>query len=167
MIIGIIHVLHCPFLILLPFFVNNHIFNILYIEYFFIIMFLYTFINGECPISYFYKKQKDAKYIAGSRITDYSEISDLFFYPRETKTEKLISIYFGTNTCMYLASFMYVIYRDNIPFSLFIIPMNYILFYFSFIYMFQNHTLFYVIQNVNKTILFLFILCLIGREINI
>lgn len=162
MIIGILHLLHCPCLILLPFFVNNPIFNILYIEYFFIIMFLYTFIDGECPISYFYKKQKDPTYIAGSRIHDYPEISEIFVLSQK---EKHISIYFGTNTCMYVGSLYYVINRSNIPFSLFIIPTNSIILYFAFLYFSPKHLLFYLIQDTNKIILFLFILCLIRGEI--
>lgn len=164
MIIGIIHIIHCPCLILLPFFiVNNHIFDIFYIEYFFSIMFLYTFINGECPISYLYKTQTDPRYIAGSRIRYYPEISDLFCLSPEN--QKYISIYFGTNTILYLGSLIHVIYRSNIPLTMFIIPANSILFYFSFLHFSPNHPLFYVIQNMNKTILFSFILCMIRREI--
>jgi hypothetical protein len=163
MIIGITHLLHCPCLILLPFFINNHKFNILYIEYFFSIMFIYTFTNGECPISYIYKKQKDPSYIAGSNISHYPEISDLFLFSRENH----ISIYFEMNTYMYLISLIYVINRSDIPFTMFIIPTNSILLYFAFIYLSPNHPLFYIIQNTNKTIMFLFILFLIRRDIYI
>ena len=165
MFIGILHLLHCPCLILLPFIVNNHIFDICYVEYSFSIIFLYTFIDGECPISYFYKKQKDPRYIAGSRIHDYPEISDTFFFSPENR--KYISIYFGTNTFMYLGSLMYVIIRSNIPVIIFFIPTNSIIIYFAFIYLSPNHPLFYLIQNINKIILFLFILCIIRREIYI
>lgn len=159
MILGIIHLLHCPCLILLPFLHNNHLFDILYIEYFLGIMFSYTFINGECPISYIYKKQKDPNYIPGSRITDYPEMNNLLHFSP--------SIYFGTTTILYLGTLIYVIHRNNIPFSLFIIPTNSLLFYFYIIYRYRVHPLFSVIQNFNKIILFLFMLCLVRREIYI
>lgn len=161
--VGIIHLLHCPCLILLPFYVNNRVFDILYIAYFFSIMFLYTFINGECPISYFYKKRADPNYIAGNRIAYYPEMSEIFFFSREK--EKYISLYFGTTTIMYIVSLSYVIHRSNIPLSLFVIPANSLLVYFTFLRI--THPLFYIIQDIVKTILFLFILCLIRREIQI
>ena len=164
MIIGILHLIHCPSIILLPFYiVNNPVFDIFYIEYFFSIIFSYTFLNGECPISYIYKKQKDPNYIAGSRITDYTEMYDLFIFSPET--QKYISIYFGTNTVLYIGSLLYVINRSNLPLTLFRIPTSSILIYFYFIYFSRAHPLFNVIQNTNKIILFLFILCLIRRDI--
>jgi hypothetical protein len=158
MLFGIIHLLHCPCLILYAY-VTDH-FDFLYILYFFGIMFSYTFINGECPISYIYKKWKDPEYIAGSRIADYPEMQCIF-----GKQNKLIQFYFGTNTVLYIGSLLYVIHRSNIPFIIFIIPTNSLSFYFYFIYFYRIHPLFYIIQNVVKIILFSFILCLIRREI--
>ena len=158
MIFGIIHLLHCPCLIILPFCINNPIFTVLYIEYFFGILFLYTFINGECPISYIYKKRKDPNYIAGSRIADYPEMSEIFFLFRDK--EIYISVYFGATTILYIGSLIYVINRSNIPFFLFVIPTNSLFFYFYFLHKCRTHPLFYIIQEFNKTILFLFILCL-------
>lgn len=159
MILGIIHLLHCPCLILLPFWINNHIYDIIYIEYFFSIMFLYTFINGECPISYVYKKQKDPMYIAGSRITDYPEMLHIACFSKQNQ----IQLYFRITTVLYLGSLLYVIKRSNIPFTMLIIPTKSILLYFTY----RNHPLGYIIQNINKTILFFFILCLVRREIYI
>ena len=160
--IGIIHLIHCPCLILLPFCINNHIFDILYIEYFLGIMFSYTFLNGECPISFFYKKQKNPNYIAGSRIYNYPEMSEIFELCFSQEKDKYISIYFGTNTVIYIGSLYYVIDRSNTPFY---IPTISLFFYFTILHFYHNSILFHVIQNVNKTILFFFILWLIRREI--
>jgi hypothetical protein len=154
MVFGIIHLLHCPCLILLPFYINNNIFNIIYIDYFLGIMFLYTFINGECPISYLYKKQKNPNYIAGSRICDYPEMLDISCFSKPSQ----IQLYFRTTTVLYIGSLLYVINRSNIPLIILIIPTNSIFFYFLLLYRYRNHPLFYIIQNTNKTILFLFIL---------
>jgi len=160
MLFGILHLLHCPCLILLPYYVKNPIFDLLYIEYFLGIMFSYTFINGECPISYIYKKRKDPNYIAGSRITDYLEMNTLFFF-----SPTQIQYFFGTTTILYMGTLIYVIYRNNISFALFMIPTNSLLVYFTFVYRYPGHPLFHIIQNMNKIILFLFMLCLIRREI--
>lgn len=159
MILGIIHLLHCPCLILLPFLHKNHLFDILYIEYFLGIMFSYTFLNGECPISYIYKKRKNPEYIAGSIIGDYPEMQCIF-----GKRNVFIQIYFGTNTVLYLGSLLFVINRSNIPFTIFIIPSSSLLFYFYFLQFSRVHPLFYIIQNMNKMILFLFMLCLIKNK---
>ena len=158
MIFGIIHLLHCPSLIIFPFI--THDFDILYMVYFLGIMFFYTFIHGECPISYFYKKWKNPDYIAGSRIHDYPEMQAIF-----GKREIYIPYYFGINTVLYIGSLIYVIDRNNIPFSFFCIPANSLVVYFYFLHFSRIHPLFYVLQDVVKTILFLFMLCLIRREI--
>lgn len=50
--LGIIHLIHCPILIAFPFIIINQKIDIFYISYFFFICLSYTFINGECPISY-------------------------------------------------------------------------------------------------------------------
>ena len=154
MILGIIHLVHCPCLIIYPYVTDC--FDFLYIIYFFGILFSYTFINGECPISYIYKKWKNPEYIAGSQISDYPEMQVIL--------GKMIQIYFGTNTVLYMGSLLYVIHRSNIPLSIFIIPSSSLSFYFYFIYFYRVHPLFYIIQNMVKTILFLFMLCLIKNK---
>jgi len=158
MLFGIIHLLHCPCLIIYPYITHN--FDILYIEYFFTIMFSYTFINGECPFSYIYKKWKNPEYIAGSRISDYPEMHCIF-----GKQNTFIQLYFGTNTVLYMGSLLHVINRSNIPLSIFIIPTSSLFFYFYYLQFSQAHPLFYIVQNMVKIILFSFILCLIRREI--
>ena len=40
-----------------------------YLVYFFSIMLSYTFLNGECPISYMAKKIVDNNYVAGDNCT--------------------------------------------------------------------------------------------------
>jgi len=51
-ILGIIHIIHYPILIVFPFVIINQKFDIFYISYFFFICLSLTFINGQYPISY-------------------------------------------------------------------------------------------------------------------
>ena len=162
--LGIIHLLHCPCLIILPFLYKNPTFDFCYIEYFLGTLFSYTFIHGECPISYIYKKRKDPNYIAGSRIANYPEMNDIFIF--SLLGEKVIPYYFGTTTILYLGTLIHVIHRSNIPFSLFIIPTNSLLIYFTFVYKYPDHPLFNVIQDVHKIILFFFMVCLMNKSLD-
>lgn len=73
-IVGLFHLIHSPLLVLFPFILNNFTSDVLYVIYFFSIMFLYTFIDGECPISYMCKIAIDKKYVAGSNISHYPEM---------------------------------------------------------------------------------------------
>jgi hypothetical protein len=54
-ILGVIHIIHYPLLIIYPFVIIHQILDIYYITYFFFIFFSYTFINGENPISFISK----------------------------------------------------------------------------------------------------------------
>ena len=105
-IIGIIHFIHTPVLILVPFIIDNFTTDIYYIIYFFTIMFVYTFINGECPISYTCKRMLDKHYIAGSQLTYYPEMEYVL-------SKKNIEYYFGSMTFLYINTLGYVIYRTN------------------------------------------------------
>ena len=71
-------------------------------------MFMYTFVNGECPISYVCKMIIDNKYIAGKNITYYPEMEYLF------KNKKNIDYYFGIMTVMYITTLFFVIFRTKI-----------------------------------------------------
>jgi hypothetical protein len=105
--IGIFHLLHSPLLILFPFVIHDFTWDILYIIYFFGIMFLYTFIDGECPISYVCKLINDKNYIAGKYVTHYPEMEYLL------GNQKYIDSYFGIMTSLYLLTLSFVIFRTN------------------------------------------------------
>lgn len=99
-ILGFIHLFHCPLIILFPFVVKNHNLDIIYIIYFFFIMFLYTFIDGECPISYLCKTLTNVNYIAGSDITYYPEMEHML------SNKVYIEYYFTITTILYLTLFL-------------------------------------------------------------
>lgn len=150
--IGLFHLLHAPTLILFPFYVNNQLADIIYINYFFLIMFSYTFINGECPISYWSKKLMDSDYFAGTYIEYYPEMK-MFF-----STDKDIHDYFTVTTIAYLFALTYVINRTNIPAYVFVFPMITLSYYFLFIKVYdtQKETKHFIIcQEITKYVTFL------------
>jgi hypothetical protein len=145
--IGIFHIIHSPLLVLFPFCTNDLFSDILYIFYFFAIMFSYTFINGECPISYVSKKILDQQYIAGENITHYPEMLSL------VSTETYIHYYFTTMTILYMFSLFYVIHRTNLPLYFFILPFIILFVYFLFIrniYFERTSSHFKTIQEITK-----------------
>jgi hypothetical protein len=151
-VIGLFHLIHSPLLVLFPFIVKNFTTDILYIIYFFTIMFLYTFIDGECPISYICKVMIDKEYIAGSNVTYYPEMEYLL------QSQRTINYYFGVMTLLYIATLFFVIFRTN-TFSYFLIFTFVILLnYFLFVrncFSVKNKKFFLIVQEITKHILFL------------
>ena len=104
-ILGIIHLIHCPLLVIYPY-INNYIYyDILYIIYFLLIVLSYILFNNECLISYYAKKKINKTYIAGSKMNYYPEMH-IF-----THNDQLIKLYFTTTTLLYIYSLYIVIER--------------------------------------------------------
>ena len=153
-IIGLFHILHSPLLVLFPFIVKNFTTDIFYIIYFFSIMFFYTFIDGECPISYVCKVMMDKKYIAGSNVSYYPEME--YVIPNK----QIIEYYFGTMTILYMLTLFFVIFRTNTFYYLFIIVFAILLNYFLLVrnYFPIQKKYFHLFQEITKCILF-FTIC--------
>jgi hypothetical protein len=150
--IGIFHLLHSPLLILFPFVIHNFTWDILYITYFFVIMFLYTFIDGECPISYVCKLINDKNYIAGTYVTHYPEMEYLL------GNQKYIDSYFGIMTSLYLLTLSFVIFRTNTLSYFVIFTCIILLIYFLLvrnIFSIKNKLCFRTFQEITKYVLFL------------
>jgi hypothetical protein len=162
-IIGLLHTIHSPLLVLFPFIVENFTTDIFYIIYFFSIMFFYTFINGECPISYLCKVMLDTKYIAGSNISYYPEMEYVL------SNKKFIEYYFGTMTVLYMLMLFFVIFRSNTFNYFFIIVFAILLNYFLLLHLNNNNNInnsqiqkkyFLLFQEITKCTLF-FTICLL------
>jgi hypothetical protein len=150
--IGLFHFIHSPLLIFYPFWINNWTYDIYYINYFFIIIFAYTFINGECPISYISKLLINRNYIAGTNINYSPEMKYIF------SSNTNISRYFQITTSLYIISLSFVIYRANIPIYAIIIPCSEILVYSLYIHNILHKTKYFKrIQEITKYNLFLVI----------
>lgn len=72
------HWTHGPFLIGVSMFLYDIFYKKLFVKYSFLILFSYTFLDGECPITYSYKKINNWSYCGGSNIQD---LADLYLLP--------------------------------------------------------------------------------------
>ena len=130
-ILGVIHIIHYPLLIIYPFVIINQILDIYYITYFFFIFFSYTFINGENPISFISK-------IIGNKINfpekkcenkiNFPEIESIL----PTHLYPFINHYFIIISNIYLFSLFLVVYRNNLYHIVFF-PFFILFIYFLFI----------------------------------
>jgi len=158
-IIGLLHLIHTPLLVLFPFIVKNFTTDIFYIIYFFSIMFFYTFLDGECPISYICKVMMDKKYIAGSDVSYYPEMECVL------PNKKIIDYYFGTMTIIYITTLFFVIFRINIFSYVFIFVFTLLLNYFLFVrnyFSIKKQFYFPLLQEITKYTLFLTICFLLN-----
>jgi hypothetical protein len=114
-------------------------------------MLLYTFINGECPISYGYKVMMDKTYIAGSNITYYPEMELLI-------SKRNIDYYFGTMTILYIVRLLMVIFRTK---TFYLIAMLFILLNYYYFIRNQDSMDIFLVQEITKYTLG-FTICLIG-----
>lgn len=92
--IGLLHILFTVFISFYAFITKKSWLDYVYIIYTFLIILSWTFYNGECFITYYYKKQDNTDYIAGEDCTNISDIDDLLFNSKElTFTIITISIF--------------------------------------------------------------------------
>lgn len=165
--LGILHLFHCPGLLLFPF-LNScsretipHILDVIYIIYFFFIMILYTFIEGECPISYLCKKIIHKDYVAGDDINYYPEMEIIL------PNREYINNYFLVMTISYILALLFVIYRTSISFDYFVIPFFILFIYFLLIrqILVVNKTFFNYFQEFTKYVLLITICFLLQYSI--
>ena len=71
-------------------------------------MISYTFLNGECPISFLCKKMIYPEYQAGDNIEDYVEMYQI------VSNKDYVNNYIQLMTCSYLSSLLYVIHYTNV-----------------------------------------------------
>jgi len=146
-IIGIFHFIHSPFLIIYPFVFTSSLSNLLYLNYFFGIMISYTFINGECPISYSAKLLIDSNYIAGDNVDYYPEMLTIF------PNSRYVNYYFSITTTLYSFLLFDGIRRLNVPFCFLVLPFSSLIIYVLFIrdiYFKRNGRFFQSIQEITK-----------------
>ena len=136
--IGIFHCIHAPLVVFV--FLSDYVSDNAYLNYFFGIMFLYTWLNGECPISYVCKKMIDSNYVAGQNITHYPEMA---FIP-----EPYIHVYFGITTAIYLLSLVNAVQRTK-TYDVMVVLFIYFLFMHN-----QECWAFFYFQEFTKWFLF-------------
>lgn len=155
--IGVFHFIHAPLLIVYPFIISSTDWDFAYIQYFFLIMYVYTFYNGECPISFYYKRRANPNYVAGSRITDYDEMHSV------CKDRAFVKKYIATTTSIYGCTLLYTMRRLRIVPAFTLWAALVVLIYTSAIhevYFKQTHRLFKFVQLLSR-VCFVFAILLI------
>lgn len=143
--IGIFHFIHAPLLIVYPLVFSSSDWDFAYIQYFFLIMYVYTFYNGECPISFYYKKRANPYYVAGSRITDYREMYSV------CKDRVFVKKYIATTTSLYGCALLCTMRRLHITPAYTAWASLVVLIYMSAIhevYFKRTHQLFAIVQII-------------------
>lgn len=149
---------------------KNPLFDYIYLFIFWLLLLHWTLLNGECIITYAFKKLKNTNYVAGQHVF-------------ETEYTKIISVLPGTNANVltwaeyifniivrFISNFIlcfsvyYVAKRNNLPMFL-VIPLIIIYeIYFYGVYNIKNHhknKQFHIFQDVIKYIAIILFLCII------
>jgi hypothetical protein len=142
--LGIFHTIHGPLLILFPFVYEKYIFDLLYLNYFFILMFSYTILNQEYPISFLAKYIENPNFIPGTRLNYFPEMAGIYSQP----TQLFMSISIG-----YAFSVLYVIHRLHVPYQLLLFPATSIIFYLGFPVETRERSDFLIYQEIVKHIM--------------
>jgi uncharacterized membrane-anchored protein len=141
-IIGIIHLLFAFTFSFYGILIKKNWFDNIFILYTIIIITSWTFYNGECPISYYIKKNRDKNYIAGKESVD---LEDMKLIIGSKSVIILITsiIVLLNSTSLYL-----VMKRNKFPKITYILsPLCYVIYCFLLRYYYNN-------LHINKTFLF-------------
>ncbi len=142
--LGIFHTIHGPILVLFPFVYEKYVFDLLYLNYFFIIILSYILLNRECAISFLAKYIENPDYIPGTRLNYFPEMAEICSQP----------IYFFMTTSVgYCFSVLHVIHRLQVPYELTLIQLSSIIFYLGFPENTRNRGDFLVYQEILKHIM--------------
>jgi hypothetical protein len=159
--LGYIHLIHGPLLIAFPFLHTSYVYDLCFLNYYFILVYLYCFFYRECPITYMAKWNENPNYIPGTNPDHFPEmvaVMNHWIAPAEAPAEapaainQWSSIFFMTTTTGYVYSLLYVIYRLNIPYQLLIVPFSSSIFYLGFPDKYISHD-FLVYQEIVKAIM--------------
>lgn len=95
-----------------------------------IVLIHWTFLNGECLVSYIHKSNKDPEYIAGSEVFNSKDIYVLGI------PEEVIRSIMGAFVFVWAASIYFVMQRNGFPLSLNILflSLNILFLFFFFVY---------------------------------
>jgi len=108
-IIGLAHLLFAIFIAFYGIVFKKMWFDYVYIIYAILVLISWTYYNGECPLTYYIKKQQDNSYIAGEESTDINDMYLLFGSKDIIYTIITITIIFNV-----ISEFI-VLKRNNYP----------------------------------------------------
>jgi hypothetical protein len=165
MLIEIVGVIHLSFAIIASFY--GFLFKKSWIDYLFIfyvlgIILSWTFYNGECLFTYYFKKKEDPNYIPGEDSNDMKDMFTIIPNPFIANGIMAIKLFF------HLLSEFIVLSRNKFPILLCYLLPGIHLFYNLCLYMFTNvykNNTFLWIQDIIKIIIILYILYTIRKII--
>jgi hypothetical protein len=138
--IMVIHVLLLLFLALYALIIKNTKYDYIYLTFIYIILLHWILLNGECIISYFFKKIKNNNYSLGDNFRN-----DDFYYLFGKNKNNILMIY----NIMLLLNIYIVCNRNNINnYFIYIFIMLYIYYVIYFSYLTGNH--------INKKFIFIY-----------
>lgn len=180
--LGYIHLLHGPLLVAFPFLHRSYVGDLCFLNYYFILVYLYCFFYRECPITYMAKWNENPDYIPGTNPDHFPEMIAVMNHwitseeataatseeatasatmeaaaTMETQASpsainQWSSIFFMTTTTGYVYSLLYVIYRLNMPYQLLLVPFSSSIFYLGFPDKYISHD-FLVYQEIVKAVM--------------
>jgi hypothetical protein len=129
---------------------NN--FDFIYLFCTYLILIHWTFLNGECAISYYFKKQKDKNYVAGKDLhkDEYSILLKDYV--------NIIKFFLVAINILLVISVYITFKRNNIPSYISITFLSIFEIYFYGLYFFSNHYKnenFFIFQNVIRFLIIL------------
>lgn len=145
--IPIIHFITIIFFSGYAFIFKKNKFDFIYLLVNYLVLLHWTFLNGECIMSYYFKKQKDTNYIAGKELHN-NEFKILF--KDNVNIIKLMTIV--CNILLVISLFI-TFMRNNIPSYISITFLFIFEIYFYALYFFTSHyknEKFFIFQNVIK-----------------
>lgn len=159
--IGLLHLIFALFISLYGFIFKKNSFDYIYILYICLVIVSWTFYNGECPLTYYIKKQQNNKYIAGKDSTDLTDMYLLF------GSKKIVDGFIFVSIFLNAVSEYIVLKRNN--YSFFIqtgFPLAHILYTMSLrIYSgnLYNNAAFLTIQDSFKALFILFLILILCK----
>ena len=154
-ILGIIHLFFAIIIGIYGFIFKKNKFDLLYLFYNFIVAISWSFYNGECILTYWIKKYRDPKYIAGVNPTD---LEDMYLL---LGSKELVYLIMTLGIVLSPFSFYIVFKRNHFPFY-FYFPfcISFLLYnvLLRFISLKKQSNLYNNIQNIFKVIFITFTL---------
>ena len=156
--IVIVHVSMMLFMGVYAFVFKKSWFDYVYLAYTYLVLLHWTFLNGECIITYFFKKLENKHYIAGSDV--HRDEIKVTFKGNETLIQLLIIIH----NLLLMVNIYLVSKRNNISYTIYLPFILLFEVYFYGLYLFPKNPSFHLFQESVKYLLLLGLVYLIWKK---
>ncbi len=143
MIIEIFHSLLTCFVFFYGYFTKKNSFDFFYLFYGYFVDLTWSFYNGHCPISYYYKKIKNSS----DETSDADDLNLIFGKKYEPLMKKYHRLIFNIGMIIYLVSVYLVMVRQKFPMmSIFILLLIHASYYITIINNMHFHVFFRILS---------------------